>query len=73
MGFELTFHYFEKADGEEDYDREDLKTKSVDIGTPTADIPVERVAATILKEYQQQNIWIDSVEIQQWVKKPLKF
>ena len=73
MGFEIVFHFFEKADDAEDFDREDTKTRSVTIGEALDEVPVEKVAATILKEYQKQNVWIDNVEIHQWVKKSLKF
>ncbi len=73
MGFEIVFHFFEKAEGEEDFDREDIKTRAITIGEALDEVPVEKVAATILKEYQKQNVWIDNVEIHQWVKKPLKF
>ncbi len=73
MGFEIVFHFFEKAEDSEDFDREDVKTRSITIGEALDEVPVEKVAATILKEYQKQNVWIDNVEIHQWVKKSLKF
>lgn len=33
---------------------------------------MEKVAATILREYSKPNIWVEDVDVQEWVKKPLK-
>ena len=73
MGYEIKFYYFEQEEGSEDFNREELKDRLVKIGDPLGDIQIEKVAATILKEYQKQDVWIDKVEIHEWVKKPLKF
>jgi len=75
VGYEISFHYFEKEEGDEDFNREDeekLKTRSITIGRADEEVPVERVAATIIREYTKQNIWVENVEVNEWVKKSLK-
>jgi hypothetical protein len=74
MGFEITFSYFEKKDTEEDFNRDEgnLKFRTVPIGSPDELIPMEKVAATIIKEYTKQNIWVEDVEVREWVKKSIK-
>lgn len=74
MGYEIEFKYFEKSDEDEDFNREEdnLKERTVKIGVPGEPISVERVAATIIREYTKQNIWVESVGVEEWIKKSLK-
>ena len=53
MGYEITFQYYEKEAGVEEFDKEEgkLKTKVVKIGEPDELAPLEKVAATALREY----------------------
>lgn len=75
MGFEVHFSFYEKQSNEEDFNREEseIKTSTITIGDPVSDVPPERVAATILKKFTNQNIWIEDVEVFEWIKKKIRY
>lgn len=71
MGFECTYHYHEKVDGE--YNREEKKTFKKKVGDPFDDIPLEKLAASIMAQMARRDIWIVDVEIAELSKKAISF
>lgn len=71
MGFECCYHYYEKVDGE--YNKEEKKTFKKKVGDPFDDIPLEKLAASIMAQMARRDIWIVDVEIFELSKKAVSF
>ena len=71
MGFECCYYYHEKVDG--DYNKEETKTFKKKVGDPFDDVPLEKLAASIMAQMARRDIWIVNVEIFELSKKPVNF
>lgn len=71
MGFECCYHYHEKVDGE--YNKEETKTFKKKVGDPFDDVPLEKIAASIMAQMARRDIWIIDVEIFELSKKQVSF
>jgi hypothetical protein len=71
VGFECCYHYYEKIDGE--YNKEETKTFKKKVGDPFDDVPVEKVAASIMAQMARRDILIIDVEIYELTKKFISF
>lgn len=71
MGFELIFHYKEEI--ERGVYSEEEKTKTIKIGTPNDEIPLETVAGKIFAQLARRNILVVDVEIYEFIKKKLSY
>ena len=72
MGFEINFTYYKQnADGE--YDLENEFVNSKDVGRPEEEVPMDKVAAIVLREYLDREIQIKEVKVQEYVKKDVSF
>lgn len=71
MGFECTYYYHEKVDG--DYNREETKTFKKKVGDPFDDVPLEKLAASIMAQMARRDLWIINVEISELSKKSVSF
>jgi hypothetical protein len=72
MGYEVTYHYHEEiAKGE--YNKDEIKTKSVKIGGPYDDITLETLAGKVMAQLARRNILVVDVEIYEFTKKKISF
>lgn len=72
MGYECVLHYHEEiAKGE--YNKDEMKTKSLKIGSPYDDIPLEMLAGKIMAQLARRNMLIVDVEIFEFAKKKLSY
>lgn len=72
MGFEVTYHYHERQqDGK--YNMEETKELKKRIGKAFEELPMEKLAAVIMGELARRDIWIVDVEVEEFIKKKLKF
>ena len=71
MGFECIYYFHKKVDG--DYDRENKETFKKKVGDPFDDVPLEKLAASIMAQMARRDIWIVDVEIFELTKKQISF
>ena len=71
MGYELTYKYHKKTEDGYDTDKVDELKKKV--GDPFEDVPLEKLAATIMMQLARRDIWVVDVEITELSKKKIKF
>lgn len=72
MGYEITFSYHEKGeDGK--FDMDTTKTFTKKLGTKTDDVPLEKVAATILGQLAKRSIYISNVKVEEFVRREVSF
>lgn len=71
MGFECIYHYHKRIDGE--YDKENKETFKKKVGDPYDDVPLEKLAASIMAQMARRDIWIVDVEIFELAKKQISF
>ena len=72
MGFEIVYHFCEEITKGE-YDKENIKMKTVKIGSPLDDIPMGVLAGKIMSQFARRNILIMDVEIYEYTKKKIAF
>ena len=72
MGYELVYHFAERNE-EGTYDKDDIKTKSVKVGSPYEDVSLEIVAGKIIAQLARRNIFVTDVEIYEFARKKLSF
>jgi len=73
MGYEVQISFYEKQADGEDFNRDDLKVKIAKLGDPLTEVAPDHLAAHIMKEFSRSDIWVDKVEIFEWVKKSVSF
>lgn len=71
MGFEVTYKYHEKTDGE--YNREETKVFKKKVGDPFDDVSLEKLAAAIMAQLARRDVWILDVEVFELSKKVVNF
>lgn len=71
MGYEVTYKYHEMVDGE--YNKNELKLKTVKIGNPYEEMQPEILAGKIIAQLARRNILVVDVEIYEFIKKKLTF
>ena len=72
MGYQIVFKYCEEVEKGE-YNKEDLKTKTVKVGTAEEDIDLSVVAGKIMAQLARRNILVMDVEIYEFTKKKLSY
>jgi len=72
MGFEIIFKYHEEIEKGE-YNKEELKTKKVKVGSAEDDIELSVVAGKIMAQLARRNILVMEVEIYEFTKKKLSY
>lgn len=72
MGYEITFNYHEEISKGE-YNREELKKKTVKLGTEFEDVSLESVAGKIISQLARRNVLVVDVEIYEFVKKKISY
>jgi len=71
IGFEVTYHYHERIDGE--YNKEEIKTFKKKVGDPFDDVPYEKLASSIMGQLARRDVWIVNAEVYELSKKPISF
>jgi len=72
MGYECILHYHEEVTKGE-YNKEELKTKSIKIGSPYDDISLEILAGKIMAQLARRNMLVVDVEIFEFAKKKISY
>jgi len=72
MGFECVIHYYEST-GNGEYNKEELKTKSLKIGTPYEDVSLSVLAAKLIAQLARKNMLITNIDIFEFEKKKISF
>lgn len=73
MGYEVKFLYFEKDAETKEYNREEEKTLVKKIGKSTEEVPLEKLAFVVMNQMARRDIWVEDVEIYEFVKKKISF
>lgn len=72
MGYEVTFHFYEKKEDGRGYDVESPKTFPKNLGK-MEDVPLEKLASLIMKQFARRDVMIFDVEIYEFAKKKISF
>jgi hypothetical protein len=72
MGYEINYKYHEEISKGE-YNREETKTKTIKVGTPYEDMPLESLAGKIMAQLARRNILVVDVEIFEYTKKKINY
>lgn len=71
MGYEVTYKYHERTD--DGYNRDEIKTFKKKVGDPFDDIPLEKLAGSIMCQLARRDVWIVDVEVLELSKKVVNF
>lgn len=71
MGFEVVYKYHEK--GDDGYNKEETKTTKKKVGDPFEEVPLEKLAASIMAQLARRDIWVTDVEVFELSKKEVSF
>jgi hypothetical protein len=72
MGFEVKYIFHPRKD-EGGYDTDQKEEKTVKVGKPFDDTPLEKCAAAIMAQLARRDIWVTDVEVSELIKKPISF
>lgn len=73
MGYEITYKYHPKLEEGVGYDHEVIEEKTVKVGKPFDDTPLEKCAAAIMGQLARRDIWVVDVEVDELVRKSVSF
>jgi len=71
VGFECTYHYHERVEG--DYNKEETKSFKKKVGDPFDDVSLEKLAGAVMAQLARRDVWIVDVEVFELSKKPVSF
>jgi len=71
MGFEVTYKYHERVEG--DYNKEETKSFKKKVGDPFEDVSLEKLAGAVMAQLARRDVWIVDVEVFELSKKPVSF
>lgn len=71
MGYEVIYTYHEKVDGS--YNKEETKTTKKKVGDPFDDVPMEKLASSIMGQLARRDIFVVGVEVFELSKKKVSF
>lgn len=72
MGFEVAYHYFEKKQEGNGYDVDNPQQFTKHLGK-MEDVPVEKLASTIMMQLARRDIMVFDVEIYEYTKRKVSF
>lgn len=72
MGYEVTFHFHPELEKGK-YDESKVETKTIKIGSPYDDVPLEVAAGKIIAQLARRNILVVDVEIYEFTRKKLSY
>lgn len=73
MGYEVKYIYHPKSEEGRGYDTDATQEKTVKVGKPFDDTPLEKCAAAIMAQLARRDIWVVDVEVYELVKKQVSF
>lgn len=73
MGYEVKYTYHPRKEDGPGYDTEVQEEKTVKVGKPFDDTPLEKCAATIMAQLARRDVWVVDVEVCELVKKQISF
>jgi len=71
VGYEIIYSYHEKQDGI--YNKEETKTLKKKVGDPFEDVPLEKLASSVMGQLARRDIFVIGVEIFELAKKKISF
>lgn len=71
MGYEIIYSYHDKVDGS--YNKEETKTLKKKVGDPFEEIPIEKLASSVMGQLARRDILVIGVEIFELAKKKVSF
>lgn len=71
MGYEIIYSYHDKVDG--DYNKEETKTIKKKVGDPFEDVPLEKLASSVMGQLARRDILVVGVEIFELAKRKISF
>jgi hypothetical protein len=71
MGFEVTYHFHEKIEG--DYNKDEKKTFKKKVGDPFEEVSLEKLAGAVMAQLARRDVWIVDIEVFELSKKPISF
>ena len=71
MGYEVIYTYHERVDGS--YNKEETKTLKRKVGDPFDDVPIEKLASSIMGQLARRDIFVIGVEVFELSKKKVSF
>lgn len=71
MGYEVIYTYHERVDGS--YNKEETKTIKKKVGDPFDDVPMEKLASSIMGQLARRDIFVVGVEVFELSKKKVSF
>ena len=71
MGYEVTYHYHERVEG--DYNKDETKTFKKKVGDPFEEVSLEKLAGAVMAQLARRDVWIVDVEVYELSKKPISF
>jgi hypothetical protein len=72
MGFEVIYSYHERDD-DGNYNRDEEKQLRRTIGEAYEDIPLSKLASSIMAQMARRDIWVTGVEVFEFAKKSVNF
>ncbi len=72
MGFECVFSYHERNE-DRSYNKDEIKELKRKIGEPFEDVPLEKLASSIMAQLARRDVWITDVEIFEYKKQKVNF
>lgn len=72
MGYEVTFVFHRRKEGG-GYDTENKEDRTIKVGKPFDDTPLEKLAAAITSEMARRDIWVVDVQAVELVRKEVAF
>lgn len=73
MSFEVIFHYYDKDEENKNYKIDDPKTFSKQLGKKLEEVPMEKLANSIITQLSRRDIFIFNIEIYEIKKQPVSF
>jgi len=73
MGYEIKYKFHPKLEEGVGYDHEVTDEKTVKVGKPFDDTPLEKCAAAIMGQLARRDVWVIDVEVHELVKKQISF
>ncbi len=72
MGFEVTYKYHERLEAG-GYDKDNTKELKRRVGDAYEDVPLEKVAASIMQQLARRDIWVVDVSLIEFARKSVSF
>ena len=73
MGYEINFKYHPEGEERGKYDESKIESKTIKVGSPYEEVPLEIAAGKIISQLARRNILVVDVEVYEYTKKKLTY